>query len=66
MSQLTFEMIQKLRDLAAMQTYTECGAEDDVFNPYDMWGGNADDCYWGGTKDGAITLAREVLAALGK
>ena len=36
-------------------------SEGEYFNPYDCWGGNADDIYFGGIDAGRIELARELL-----
>lgn len=47
---------------ANRETLTD-NSED--FNPYDFFGGNMDDAYFGGSEDGETELAREVLTAFG-
>ena len=60
---LSDEAIAQLKALARRGTWTE--DEEDDFNPYDMSGGNFDDCYEGGRQDGETETARMVLAELG-
>lgn len=35
---------------------------DEDFNPYDRFGGNMDDAYYGGTAQGEADLAAELLS----
>ncbi len=55
------ELIEKLKTLAKK----ECWSDDDEFEAYSYSGGNFDDAYSGGYRDGEIDLAREILRELG-
>lgn len=61
MSTLSNDAAEKLKTLARRETWDE--SED--FNPYDMYGGNIDDAYYGGQRDGKTELARDILTGLG-
>lgn len=61
MNSLTPKLIENLKKLAAYTTWEEA----DDFNPYDLSGGNFDDAYYGGERDGQTNLAREILGELG-
>jgi len=39
----------------------ELAYESDDFNPMSNYGGNYDDAYWGGYKDGRASLAKDLL-----
>jgi hypothetical protein len=54
------EFIKRLIKIAQRKTWTE----SDDFNTSDMSGGNYDDAYYGGLKDGETFMAREVLEHL--
>lgn len=54
------ELIEKLRQLSVGKAWSDA----DEFNPADNSGGNFDDTYEGGVKDGRIQLAREILPHL--
>ena len=60
---LNQEFIDRLKLLARRKMWSE--DEDEDFNPYDMSGGNFDDCYEGGRRDGEVDMAREILTELG-
>lgn len=55
------ELIAKLEKLAKKETLCDSDPDSVV---YDYCGGNVDDAYCMGQKDGEIYLAREVLEAL--
>lgn len=55
-------IINELKKMAS--TVAWCDALKD-FNPYDYGGGNFDDTYYGGCKDGEILLARYILQKMG-
>ncbi len=48
---------QKLEKLAVKVIWSE----DEDFNPKECSGGNFDDAYWGGSRDGGVLLARDLL-----
>jgi hypothetical protein len=57
------EVVDKLIKTAKDKTtIDDCGGN---FNPYDTFGGNMDDAYWGGISDGETLMARYVLDELG-
>jgi hypothetical protein len=55
------ELIVKLKEWASKKAWFD----DDDFNPHDYSGGNFDDAYYGGTHDGQILLARDILEMMG-
>jgi hypothetical protein len=63
MKTLDQEMIARLKKLAAEETIFDSEDEDVVIDDYA--GGNVDDAYWRGTRDGETSLARDILVALG-
>ena len=58
--QLTPEFIARLQAAAKRKTWSE----NEDFSAYDYSGGNYDDAYDGGTRDGETLLAQEILEAL--
>ena len=58
------DFIEKLMRHAIHRTWTET-KDPYGFNPRDFSGGNYDDAYFGGARDGETTLARQVLDQLG-
>lgn len=58
-------MIEILQGLARKSMANEHIDEDEYFDPQDMFGGNFDDTYDGGVRDGEISLARDVLDSMG-
>jgi hypothetical protein len=54
------EMITKLKNLAASETWFE----DEDFDPMDFSGENFHDAYDGGLEDGRVDLAREILTSM--
>lgn len=60
---LDAEIIERLKKAARRETWDDDESED--FNPDDYSGGNFDDAYFGGQKDGETHLAREILTNLG-
>lgn len=42
----------------------EMATDDPRFSSMAFYGGNMDDAYWGGRRDGEISLARTLLAIL--
>lgn len=38
--------------------------KEEDFNPYDSFGGNMDDAYWGGVADGRRQLAKELMLTI--
>ena len=58
--QLTPELITRLQKAAKRETW----AENEDFCAYDYSGGNFDDAYEGGSRDGETFLAQEILEAL--
>jgi hypothetical protein len=56
------DLIKQLQVLARCEM---CPVDEDDFNPSDIFGGNFDDCYWGGRADGRVALAREILEKIG-
>jgi hypothetical protein len=63
MGQLTEKQIENLKKLAIKSTSTE-QCEEGEWNPYEMSGGNFDDCYWIGYEDAEIENARLILDLL--
>ena len=63
MKELTEEQVNRLIRLAKNKTSDE-HSSDEIFNPYDAFGGNFDDTYYGGMNDGEIQLARDILDEL--
>ena len=63
---LSQEYIETLKKLAKKKTWYEQSEEDgkDYMDVQDFCGGNFDDAYAGGERDGKIEMAREVLDAL--
>lgn len=61
MSTLSNDAIEQLKTRARRETWDESA----VFNAYDMSGGNFDDAYYGGQRDGKTQLARDILTGLG-
>jgi len=57
------EMKAYLEEIAARTTWTD---DLEEFNPYDMSGGNYDDAYYGGNRDGETELARLLLEKFGE
>ncbi len=63
---LTDDQIKDLVKKAERSTGSEASEEDEEeFNPDDRYGGNADDCYAAGERDGETYAAREFLTHLG-
>jgi hypothetical protein len=58
------EVIDKLIKAAKDKTLVD-NTEEESFSPYDTFGGNIDDAYWGGSSDGETLMARFVLDELG-
>ena len=55
------KIIAKLKELAERS----CWTDDDEFMVDDYAGGNMDDAFEGGCRNGEVWLAREILSALG-
>ena len=53
-------ILANLRALAKSKAWSD----DEEFNAHEFSGGNFDDAYAGGTADGEIMLAREILAMI--
>lgn len=64
MTNLSDEMINRLRKLANKTTILDVYDENETVDLYSDFGGNIDDAYFGGQDDGEIYLAREILTAL--
>lgn len=65
---LSQEYIETLKKLAKKTTWSEKSDADgskDCFDVQDFCGGNFDDAYAGGERDGQIEMARQVLTELG-
>lgn len=56
------ELLEKLQKLATQKSWEDQFDDDSIID--DFAGGNIDDAYYGGYRDGEISLAREVLAYL--
>ncbi len=57
------EIKVKLIDYAKRSTWeeNEDGTTDEYFNPMECSGGNYDDAYYGGKKDGETEIARDII-----
>lgn len=62
---LSKEIIAQLKKTANRKCWYEQVGDDDSFVVDDFSGGNQDDAYEGGIRDGETQLAREVLHDLG-
>lgn len=62
---LSEEFIEQLKKKASRTTWAEQVGDDGIFVVDDFSGGNQDDAYDGGIRDGETELAREVLFSLG-
>ena len=51
------KLVAKLKEIAKR----DCWYDDEEFCPNDYAGGNIDDAYYGGSKDGEAQLARTLL-----
>jgi len=63
MKQLTEEQIENFKKLAKKTTTQEDCPDD--WNPYEISGGNFDDCYFIGQEDAEIKNARFILDLFG-
>lgn len=54
--------IERLIKLASRAAYVD---DPDDFCPYDIGGGNHDDTFWAGNRDGETLLARDILTEMG-
>jgi hypothetical protein len=54
-------LITKLVEIAQQKAWSD----NEDFNPMDNSGGNYDDAYFGGSRDGETALARYILDSLG-
>lgn len=58
MNEQTIDMLKKLARKTAW-------SDDEEFMVDDYAGGNEDDAYYGGQRDGEIALARKILTSMG-
>jgi hypothetical protein len=58
------EFIERLKKLAKETVFGEDDDDDDAV-VYDYCGGNVDDAYSMGQSDGEISMARDILTAIG-
>lgn len=56
------ELLEKLQKLAEQESWYDQFNSDTIVD--DFAGGNVDDAYYGGQRDGQIELARDILMAL--
>lgn len=56
------KLIDYLNMIAKTTGPTDHFDDSEMMMPYEMFGGNMDDAYYGGIKTGRIGLARELLA----
>lgn len=61
---LPTEFLERLRKIANAEGWSDKMGEDPGCIIDDFAGGNVDDAYYGGTRDGEILLARDILALL--
>lgn len=61
---LPTEFLEQLRNIANAKSWSDKMLEDPSCLIDDFAGGNIDDAYYGGTRDGEIQLARDILALL--
>lgn len=61
---LPTEFIERLRNIANAKGWSDAMSEDPGCIIDDFAGGNIDDAYYGGTRDGEIMLARDIVALL--
>ena len=64
MAELSMALIERLKKLASSGCWSDDADDDGVLMVDDYAGGNIDDAFYGGQRDGAVTLAREILTAL--
>lgn len=55
------EEVQKLLKMILDKAQEDIADEDEDFCPYDRYGGNMDDAYYGGQRDGEAVFARELV-----
>lgn len=55
------ELLSKLKELIKEEIEESPYYKNADFSPYDHFGGNMDDAYWGGVEDGRIQLAEELM-----
>ena len=63
-NEMTPEQLTELKGylVKASQPDHKCWSEEEDWSACDYSGGNFDDAYWGGLKDGEVTIARDLLA----